>query len=104
MSVLPVCMPVYHVHAWCAWRSGERKGSLGTRVIDCCEPSSQYQESNLGSLEEQPLLFNNQVTKFLKIYYSVLMSSNELVFTFPWGNDLILKVRLGVMARTTDQG
>ena len=38
MNVLPACVPVSHVCAWCLWRSEEGIGSPETGVTDDCEP------------------------------------------------------------------
>lgn len=37
MRVLPACMSVYRMKAWCLWRSEKSVGFLGTGVRDCCE-------------------------------------------------------------------
>ena len=54
LGVLPVCMCMHHL---CAWFSRPEEGvrSPGTRIS---EPPCGYWESNLGSLEERPVLAN----------------------------------------------
>ena len=37
MIVLFMCISLYHMCAWCLWRSEEGVGSLGTGVVDECE-------------------------------------------------------------------
>lgn len=36
-SVLPACMYMYHVHAWCLWRLEEGTATSETRVKGSCE-------------------------------------------------------------------
>lgn len=38
MNVLPVCLYVYHMHAWCSQRSEEVIILPGDGVIDICKP------------------------------------------------------------------
>lgn len=56
MSVLPTCIFVYYMHAWCPWRLAEGVRFLGTEVTDNCEVGCMFWEANSGPLEEQPLL------------------------------------------------
>jgi hypothetical protein len=56
MGVLPACMSVYHVHAWCPQWLEEGIGSPGTRITDDFELLCGCWELNLGSLEEQQVL------------------------------------------------
>jgi hypothetical protein len=51
-------MSVYCVCSWCLRRPEEGVRSPGTRVTDGCEPPYPCKESNLGTLEEQPVLFD----------------------------------------------
>jgi hypothetical protein len=44
------------MYARCLWRPEEGIRSLGTGVTDGCELSCEFWESNLGPLEEQPVL------------------------------------------------
>lgn len=50
MSVLPVCMYVYNVQAWCLWRSEEDVRYLITKVMNGSEAPCGLWELNLGSL------------------------------------------------------
>lgn len=34
MNILPACMDVYHMYAWCLWRPKEDVGIHGTGVTD----------------------------------------------------------------------
>lgn len=56
MTVLPACISVYHMHAWCPQRSEEGIRSPGTGVPDNCELPCGCWDLNLGSLEEKPVL------------------------------------------------
>lgn len=58
MSILPVCMYVFHVHAWYLWKSEEGIGSLYIGVIDGYGPLCECWEWILGPLQEQVLLTN----------------------------------------------
>lgn len=50
-------MSVYHVSAWYLQGSDKGVGSLGPEVTDCCKPlSGGRNQSNLSSLEKQPVL------------------------------------------------
>jgi hypothetical protein len=53
LSVLPECMYVYHLHAWCAWKPEEAIRSPGKDATDSCELS--FWCWNLGPLEELPV-------------------------------------------------
>lgn len=55
LFVLPVCMSVHHVCAWCLQRPGEGIRSSGTGFTDGCGSPCRCWESNLGSLQEQPV-------------------------------------------------
>lgn len=55
MSLLSVCMFMYHVWLCCPWHS-----SSGAGIADCCELSCGCQGSNPGPLEGQPLLLTPQ--------------------------------------------
>ena len=55
MSVLPACMYVYHMYAWCQWRPEEGIGSPGTGVLDGCEALYECWDPNPGPLKEQVL-------------------------------------------------
>ena len=56
MSVLLVYMYVYHVCAWCPWKSEEGVRSPETGVMDSWEPPCQSWELNPVPLQEQVLL------------------------------------------------
>lgn len=53
VTVLPVCMSMPHMCAWCLLRPKECIRYPVTKVMNGCEPSSQYWEPNLGSMQEQ---------------------------------------------------
>ena len=42
INVLPACIYVYHMYAWYPWRSEESIRSLGTGVMNGCEPSCMW--------------------------------------------------------------
>jgi hypothetical protein len=50
------CMEVLLAHMSVYYKGVRRKCHPGTRVTDECEPQCGYWESNLGPLEEQPML------------------------------------------------
>ena len=53
-SVLPACMSMYHMHAFCPQGSEKGIGYHGTGVVDGCEPILCIcLELNLDPLEEQ---------------------------------------------------
>ena len=56
MSVFPVCMCVYHAHAWYPQRSKEVVSSPRTGVIDGCGALCGCWEPKLGPLGKQPVL------------------------------------------------
>lgn len=45
VGALSACMSVYHLHAWCPWRSEEGVRVPGTGVADC-EPPCRCWELN----------------------------------------------------------
>jgi hypothetical protein len=57
MGVLPACVPVCYVYAWCQWRPEEGASCLGTGVTDGGDlPRGCWELDLLSSLEEQPVL------------------------------------------------
>lgn len=38
MNAMPTCVHVYHVHAWCLWKSEEGLRAIGTGASDGCGP------------------------------------------------------------------
>jgi hypothetical protein len=62
MSVWSACMPVYCMLAWLLWKSKEGSRSPGAGVTDICELPHRCWESNLGLLEEQPVLLTASVS------------------------------------------
>ena len=56
MSVLPACVSVYHMHAWCSWRPEEDIRSPVSGVMDGCDLPCRHWELNLGFLQEQGVL------------------------------------------------
>jgi hypothetical protein len=56
ISVWPVCMPVYHVHAWYLRRREETIRFSGTGFKDGCELTCECWELNIGPLKEQRAL------------------------------------------------
>lgn len=56
MTVLPACISVYHMHAWCPQRSEEGIRSPGTEVMDGCGPPYRYGEINPDPLQGQHVL------------------------------------------------
>lgn len=38
MCILLACMSVHHVSAWCMQKPEEGIQSVGTGVVDCCNP------------------------------------------------------------------
>lgn len=55
MSVLPTYMTVHHMLAGCLWASAEDVGSLGTGVINDCEPICGFWKLDSGPLKERVL-------------------------------------------------
>ena len=55
MDVLPGCMSVHRVHGWYPVRPEEGIISTGTELLILVEPPGGCWESNLGSLEKEPL-------------------------------------------------
>lgn len=55
-SVLSACVSIYHICAWCSWRSevGIRSPRIG--VMDSYEPLYGYWKLNPGSFQEQVIL------------------------------------------------
>lgn len=63
MSVLPICLYVYHMADWCPWRS-EGVGPPGTGVMGGCEPLCGCWELNPSPLQEQQVfLMLNQLCR-----------------------------------------
>lgn len=60
-NACPACVYVYHVHAWCPWRS---EGGIrsGTGVGDGCKPPHGCWDSNLGLLEDQPVCLTTELS------------------------------------------
>jgi hypothetical protein len=56
VDVLPACMSVHHVSAWCPGSSEEGIRSPGTGVIDGCGALCGCWEPKLGPLGKQPVL------------------------------------------------
>lgn len=56
MGVLLACLSVRLLHAWCPQRPEEGIKPPDTGVIDDCEPSCRYWDSNPRPLKEQPVL------------------------------------------------
>lgn len=69
--VLLTCLYLYHLSAWYPWKLGEGVGPSGTGVTDGYEPPCGCWELNLGPLEEQPGLLQQN---------SLLDPSETLVF------------------------
>lgn len=53
MSILPTCVSVHCMHAWCQWGSEGGVGSLRTGHTDGCESTCGCWEPNPGPLQEQ---------------------------------------------------
>lgn len=67
MGVLPACIAVHNMHAWCLLRpeEGERVlDPLRTGVTDNCGLSYVCKESNPGPLEESALLITRPTLHF----------------------------------------
>lgn len=60
MDVLPACMSVLSMRAWCLQGSEGSIGFLRTRVTDGCELPCRCWESNLGFLEGQPVFLTTE--------------------------------------------
>lgn len=56
VSVLPVCMYMHRMRAWCLWGYEEGVGPPGTETTGGSELSSGHWELNPGQLEEQQVL------------------------------------------------
>ena len=46
MSILPACMCMHHVHAWCLQRPGQGVRSPGTGVMEGCKKQCGCWELN----------------------------------------------------------
>ena len=57
-GILPACISVYHVGAWCPQKLEEGIKSLGIGVMDSCETPRGYWEWSLSPLEEQIMLLS----------------------------------------------
>lgn len=55
VGVLPTCVLVYHVYAWCSQRSAKGIGSPRTKVTGGYEPLQGW-KVNPGLLQEQKML------------------------------------------------
>jgi hypothetical protein len=81
-SVLPTCVTMYHLHAWCMWRPEDGTGSPGNRVNDCCH--GLLEKLNLGPLQEQqvvksPLLTTEpSLQPHFYVHLSVCLSIHSL--------------------------
>jgi hypothetical protein len=62
MSVLPACVPLYHLYAWSVQRTEEDIGSPGTGVTGGCEPLFGCWESNLGPVQEKQVFLTTELT------------------------------------------
>jgi hypothetical protein len=58
LSVLPACMYVHHVCAWCLQKSEGDVGFSGVEVVDDLEPTSGCWKLNSAPLQEQQILFS----------------------------------------------
>lgn len=60
VSVLPGCILVHNMHAWCPQRSEEVIRFPGKGVKDGCTPPCGCWESNMGPQEEQPVFLSTE--------------------------------------------
>lgn len=85
MNILPECISMYHVRAWCPWKAEEGKGirSPEIRVMDGHEPPCRYQNLNLDPLQEQQMLLNTESSlQPQKIYFNYnnnFMAQNKVL-------------------------
>lgn len=63
MRVLPSCMFVCRMHAWCLWRPEEGVQSSETRISHSCEPLYGCSESIQDPLQEQPVLLTTEPSR-----------------------------------------
>lgn len=57
-GVLPLCLPIHHMHAWCPQRPEEDAGSPGTGVTEDCELLCECSKLNPGPFQEQLVLLS----------------------------------------------
>lgn len=62
MYVLPACMSVDHMHAWCLQKPLEGIESSGTGITDVCEPPCRCWELNPDPLEKHLVLLTTEPT------------------------------------------
>lgn len=81
VSVLPVCMYVHHMHAWCLQRSGEGIRASGTEGTNSCEPpwagteQGSSEVSSLQSYHLSSLVTRSFLTSVAPSHFTFLNSS-----------------------------
>lgn len=93
MVVLPACMPVHHLCAWCLQRGQKRASdSPRTGAADHCEPPCGRWELNLGPQEKQPVLLTvdllsrpfivswNEVSLPVSVFFLGFYGANIVLF------------------------
>lgn len=68
VSVLYVCMLVYHEHTYRSGRLGECVRSPGTGVKDSCKPPLGCQPSKPSPREDQPVLLTAELSLATSVY------------------------------------
>lgn len=62
VGVLPVCMTMHHVSAWCPQRSEQGVLSPAPGAVCSCQLPYGYWKWNLGSLQEQSVFLTNELS------------------------------------------
>lgn len=81
---LPECMSMYHVPAWCPWRSKEDKG-IGIPKIKSYRwlwATMRYWYSNLGHQQNQQVLLNTESSLHSQktyFYYNIFRAQNKVL-------------------------
>lgn len=57
LGILPACISVHNIHAWCLRRQEDGVRFPGTRVRNSCELPCGHWLSSLGFLQQQAVLF-----------------------------------------------
>lgn len=56
MSVLPECLPMYHIHTWCSQRPDKGVIFPSPGITDTCRLTCGFWKPHLSPLNEQPVL------------------------------------------------
>jgi hypothetical protein len=59
MDVLPVCIPVHHIHTWCSQKPEKDPLGIELQKTNCKLPQASW-DLNPGLLEEQQVLLTSE--------------------------------------------